>query len=82
MRIIGFLILFLVIGFAVGYLIYGIVNNEYVHPLSFFAAREDLPEKIQAIFFNLEGKRQNILVSTAIGGVVGLFLGAITKKKK
>jgi hypothetical protein len=82
MRMIGFLILFLLIGLAVGYGVFGKVNNEYVNPVTFFTKPSNLIDKISTGIMGFEKRGKNILISGAIGGAVGLLFGALKGKKK
>lgn len=82
MRVIGFLLLFVIIGLIVGYVIFGRVNDEYIDPVQIFAKHEGVAGWGMNKLYGLEEKRKNILISGAVGGIVGLFLGVLTKKRK
>ena len=77
-----FLILFAIVGLIVGYVIFGKVQDKYISPESFFKKQEGVEGFLSAKIFKLEERRRNILISGAVGAIVGLFFGAIKKKKQ
>jgi len=86
MRAVAFAVLFAVLGLALGYGIYGRVGDEYVAPSVLFEGRKQGAEGILQAFSEalqgLEERRQKILIAGAVGGVVGLFFGALTGEQK
>ena len=82
MRIVTFLVLFTAMGLIAGYLVYGRINDEYINPAQIFVKREGVVGWGIKKLYGLEEKRKQILIAGAIGGVAGLFLGAVTGKTK
>jgi len=82
MKTVVFLILFALLGLIVGYVIFAKVQDKYISPEHFFTKQEGVRDYISAKILNLEQRRRNILISGAVGAIVGLFFGAITSKKK
>jgi hypothetical protein len=82
MRTIALALLFSIIGVAVGYGIWGRVGDRYVDPARLWQPeRQGVSRLIQGAADKLERieeRRQNILLSGAIGAIVGGFLGTLT----
>lgn len=82
MKIIFSLIFFVCVGLVVGYVIFGRINDEYIPPEYFIKGEESIIDFGINKIYGIEEKREKILISGAIGGIVGLLLTAISSSKK
>jgi len=82
MKTIGLTISFAVIGLGVGYLIFGQVHGHYIDIESLFSAPSGFVENIAYAALGVGQIRQNILISGAVGAIVGLFLGMMSSRKR
>ncbi len=78
-RTIFFVIVFIVIGFVLGYLIFGRISGEYIELEAIFTKSENVLEKIGRSITGLREIKQNILISGGVGGVLGLIISLIKK---
>ncbi len=76
------ILLMVAIGLIVGYFIFGRLAGEYVSVELIFRTPDDLLDRVTYSLADLESMRQNILISGAIGGIIGLLIGLFTKLKK
>jgi hypothetical protein len=86
MRVIVSAIVFAAIGLAIGYGIYGQSDGQYIAFSRFFESKREgisgLVHKVSDKLDRVDEKRQQILVVGAVGGVVGLFYGGLTGKRR
>jgi hypothetical protein len=79
-RIIIFTIIFALIGFVLGYLIFGRISGEYIEIRAIFSSSENLLESIGRSITGLKEIKQNILISGGVGAVLGLVIALVRKK--
>lgn len=76
------LVLFMAaIGLVVGYVIFGRLAGDYVSIDVIFRTPDDIFDRVTYSLADIESIRQNILISGAVGGVLGLIIGLFTKLK-
>ena len=82
MKIIGLLIIFAIIGLTVGYFIFGQINGEFVSPVDIFKSPDNFFSRTINNLAGIDEIRQNILISGAIGAIIGIIIGAALKRNK
>lgn len=75
-----FILVFLIIGWVLGYLIFGRIAGEYVSLEVVFSQSESALESLGRNISGLKEMKQNIIISGGVGGVVGLILSLIRRK--
>ena len=80
-RIILFVIILGVIGFAAGYLIFGRVGGEYLSLREVFQPAESILEEIGETITGIQNARRNIWISGAVGGALGVIVGAVARRR-
>lgn len=78
-RIIIYTLIFAVIGFVLGYLIFGRVSGEYIEIRAIFTSSENILESIGRSITGLKEIKQNILISGGVGAVAGLIISLVKK---
>lgn len=78
-RTIIFVVGFILIGFILGYLIFGRISGEYMPLEAIFTKSDNVLEKIGRSLSGLREIKQNILISGGVGGIVGLVISLVKK---
>jgi hypothetical protein len=79
-RVILFVVVLGLIGLAVGYLIFGRVGGQYVSLQEVFQPAENILEDIGETITGIQNARRNIWISGAIGGALGVIVGAVLRR--
>ena len=82
MKIILLLMIFAIIGLIVGYFIFGQINGEFVSPVDIFKSPDNFISRTINNLVGIDEIRQNILISGAIGAIMGIIIGATFKRNK
>ena len=80
MKTIISVLLFGVIGFFIGYILFGKVLGEYISLKYLYTEPKDIFSIITDEMI-LKSIREKILLSTGMGGIVGLILGLVSPSK-
>jgi hypothetical protein len=81
-RIIALLIIFAVIGLAVGYLIFARTGSGYISVQVLVSPSKNVLDDLVKSVTGIKQVRQNILILGAVGAGVGLALGVVTSRKR
>lgn len=73
------IIVFAVIGLVIGYLIFGRIGGEYVSLNAIFGANSNALESFGRKLSGLTQIKQNILISGAVGAILGLVIKIFKK---
>lgn len=82
MKAIVYLIIFGIIGLVVGYFLFARFGGHYVNVGDLFFNDKGLIGQLGDAISGGEKIRQKIYISGAVGGVVGLLLGAVSGGRK
>jgi len=77
MKILIWIVLLAVVGFGVGYAIYGRVGNDYLSINAIFLEPKSLLDTVAVAALGTKKIRQAILASAAIGAGIGLVIGIV-----
>jgi hypothetical protein len=78
------ILIFGILGIVVGYLLFAKIGGEYISLKYLFnsgGALQSLGEKFLGIDELKQNIKQNVMISGGVGGIVGLFVYYILKKK-
>jgi len=75
-----YIIIFAVIGLIFGYLIFGKFAGDYVSLSTVFGSSENALESFGRNISGLSTMKQNILISGAVGAIVGFVIVFIRRK--
>lgn len=78
-KLIILILLFGILGFVAGYLLFGKIGGEYVHIKTIFSSSSNAIESLGRKIAGIEKIKQNILISGGVGGLGGLIIGLIKK---
>ena len=82
MRLISLIVIFGIIGLVAGYLIFGQFNGHYLPILDLFLKPKNILGNLGQAITGAAKIRQNILITGAAGGVIGLFVFIYTASRK
>ena len=75
-----YVIVFGIIGFVIGYFLYGKVAGEYMDPFKLILPSKDVLHKFGRSVSGIQGIRENIFMFGGIGAVIGLGITIFRKK--
>ena len=79
-KLLIYAILFGIIGLIVGYLLFGKIGNDYINIKVIFSSSKNAIEAFGRNISGIAKIKQNILISSGIGAVLGLIITLIRKK--
>lgn len=78
-KTIVYIIVFGILGLIIGYLIFGRISNEYVSLKLIFGSSNNAFESFGKQITGLAKMKQNILISGALGAILGLVIKIFKK---
>jgi len=70
------------VGLAVGYVIFGRVGGQYLSLKEVFQPAETILEDIGETITGIQDARRNIWISGAVGGAIGVIVGAVSGRRR
>ena len=79
-KLILFIIIFGIIGLAVGYLFFGKIGGDYISIKTIFSTSENALQSFGRKISGLEDIKKNILISGGVGGIIGIVVYYLKKQ--